>query len=67
MDTAITIDADLLDEVLQVSGGHDRRQVVEEALKNRLDQQKQIDIRKYRGLLHWEGELDALRRAKWLL
>lgn len=61
------IDADLLDEVVQVSGGNDRRHIVEEALRTRLDQQKQIDIRKYRGRLHWEGDLDALRRAKWLL
>ncbi|MDR0569398.1 MAG: type II toxin-antitoxin system VapB family antitoxin [Spirochaetaceae bacterium] len=67
MDTAIMVDEDLLDEVLRVSGGQDRRQMVEETLRNRLAQQKQIDIRKYRGRLHWEGDLDALRRAKWLL
>ncbi|MDR0524861.1 MAG: type II toxin-antitoxin system VapB family antitoxin [Spirochaetaceae bacterium] len=67
MDTAITINADLLDEAMRVSGGTDRRRIVEDALRIMLDQQKQIDIRKYRGCLRWEGELDALRRATWLL
>ncbi|MDR2535353.1 MAG: type II toxin-antitoxin system VapB family antitoxin [Treponema sp.] len=67
MDTAITIDADLLDKALLASGTQDRRKLVEEALRNMVDQKKQTDIRKCRGQLHWEGDLDALRRAKWLL
>ena len=67
METAVTIDAELLREAIQVSGGQPQHQLVEEALKLLIMQKKQNVIRKYRGKLRWEGNLDELRAAKWSL
>jgi Arc/MetJ family transcription regulator len=64
METQVAIDADLLSEAMQSSGSHTQRQVVEEGLKLILSQNRQAEIRNYRGKLHWEGNLDEMRAAR---
>jgi len=65
METAITIDADILNKAMQAANGQTQRQLVEDALRLFAMQNKQADVRKYRGKLQWEGNLDELRTAKW--
>ena len=65
MDTAITIDSDLLNKAMEVTGGQNQRQIVENALRIYVTHNKQNEVRKYRGKLQWEGNLDELRTAKW--
>jgi len=65
METAITIDTDLLNKAMQIAEGQTQKQLVEDALRLFVLQGRQDDLRKYRGKLRWEGDLDELRTAKW--
>ena len=67
METAVVVDVNILNEAMQVAIGQTQRQIVENALKLFAVQNRQIEARKYRGKLQWEGNLDELRTAKWSL
>lgn len=62
MRTNIVIDDKLMDDALKASGLHTKREAVEEGLKALIKLKKQADIRKLRGQLKWEGDLDEMRR-----
>jgi Arc/MetJ family transcription regulator len=62
MRTNIVIDDELMKEVLKLTGLRSKREAVEEGLKALLRLKRQEQIRRYRGKLPWEGDLDALRR-----
>jgi Arc/MetJ family transcription regulator len=61
MRTNIVIDDDLMKEALVVSGMKTKKETVEEALKLFIAQKNQSGIRKLRGKLNWEGDLDTMR------
>ena len=66
METAITVDTDLLNKAMYcVASQQTQRQIVEDALRLYVLKNGQNEARKYRGKLHWEGNLDELRTAKW--
>jgi Arc/MetJ family transcription regulator len=65
METVVAINADILDMAMQAAAGQTQRQLVEDALRLFMLQNKQGEARKYRGKLRWEGSLDELRAAKW--
>jgi len=67
METAVTINSDLLNEAMQAANGKDQRQLVEGALRLLVLQSRQGEVRKYRSKLQWEGNLDELRTSKWSL
>jgi len=67
METAITIDTEILNKAMQAAVGQTQRQLVEDALRLFVLQNKQGEARKYRGKLQWEGNLDELRTTKWSL
>jgi Arc/MetJ family transcription regulator len=62
MRTNIVIDEDLMKQVLKLTGLKTKREAVEQGLKALLRLKQQEQIRKYRGKLHWEGDLDTMRR-----
>lgn len=62
MRTNIVIDEELLKEALAATGLPTKRAVVEEGLRRLVQIKRQEEIRKARGTLHWEGDLDAMRR-----
>ena len=62
MRTNIFIDDNLMKQVLKLTGLKTKRAAVEEGLKTLLRLKQQEQIRKYRGKLHWEGDLDTMRR-----
>jgi Arc/MetJ family transcription regulator len=64
METAVTIDADILNKAMQTAVGQSQRQLVENALRLFALQNRQGEARKYRDSLQWEGNLDELRTAK---
>jgi|UniRef100_A0A7C3E7D9 Arc/MetJ family transcription regulator len=64
MRTNIVIDDNLMNEALLLSGYKTKKETVEEGLKLLIAIKKQSKIRKYRGMLHWEGDLDAMRTDK---
>jgi Arc/MetJ family transcription regulator len=67
METAVTVDIDILNEAMQIANGQTQRQLVENALRFFSIKNRQTEARKYRGKLQWEGNLDELRAAKWSL
>jgi Arc/MetJ family transcription regulator len=67
METAVTVDVEILDKAMQSAGGQTQRQLVENALRLFAVQNRQAEARKYRGKLQWEGNLDELRTARWSL
>jgi len=62
MRTNIVIDEELMKQVLKLTGLKTKRAAVEQGLKMLLRLKQQEQIRKYRGKLHWEGDLDTMRR-----
>lgn len=64
MRTNIEIDDKLMDQAMKAAGTSTKRETVERALELliRIDGQK--STRRLRGKLHWEGDLDAMRRGK---
>ncbi len=64
MRTNIVIDDNLMNEALVISGYKTKREAVEEGLKLLIAMKNQSRIRKYRGMLRWEGDLDAMRTDK---
>jgi len=67
METSVIIDTNILNKAMQSTGAQTQRQLVEDALRLFILQNRQNEVRKYRGKLHWEGNLDELRTAKWSL
>ena len=64
MRTNIVIDDNLMNEALIISGYKTKKETVEEGLKLLIAMRNQSNIRKYRGMLKWEGDLDAMRTDK---
>ena len=64
MRTNIVIDDKLMEEVLRVTGLKTKKEAVERGLRMLLRLGKQTGIRKLRGKLHWEGNLEVMRNDK---
>jgi Arc/MetJ family transcription regulator len=61
MRTNIEIDEKLMTAALRASGARTKREAVELGLRTLVRLSLQSQIRRYRGRLLWEGDLDALR------
>ena len=61
MRTNIVIDDKLMRETLRATGIRTKREAVEQALRTLLRLSKQGEIRRYRGKLNWQGDLNAMR------
>ena len=64
MRTNIVIDDVLMQTAMQLAGLKTKREAVEEGLKALLRLARQEEIRKFRGRLDWQGDLDAMRRDR---
>lgn len=61
MRTSIVIDAKLLKDTMRITGSKTKREVVELGLRTLLRLRKQEAIRRFRGKLNWQGDLDSMR------
>jgi Arc/MetJ family transcription regulator len=61
MRTNIDIDDRLMREAMRTSGARTKRAVVEEALRLLVQTKGQGSIRRLRGKVAWEGDLNASR------
>ena len=61
MCTNIIIDDLLMKEALSITGYKTKKETVEAGLRLLITMKKQSEVRKYRGMLKWEGDLDAMR------
>jgi Arc/MetJ family transcription regulator len=64
--TNIEIDDRLMKQAMRVSGAKTKRETVERALELmvRLDKQEKALLAAH-GKLHWEGDLDTMRRGRF--
>lgn len=61
MRTNIVIDEKLMKETLRLTGLKTKREAVELGLRTIVRLRKQQEIRRFRGKLMWQGDLDAMR------
>lgn len=61
MRTNIVIDEELMKRVLKLTGLRTKREAVDLGLRTVMRLRQQQEIRKFRGRLHWEGDLEAMR------
>jgi Arc/MetJ family transcription regulator len=64
MRTNIVIDDKLMQDALRATGFKTKREAVEQGLRTLVRLRQQEDIRRFRGKLKWEGDLDAMRMDK---
>ena len=62
MRTNIVIDDGLMKDAREISGFRTKKETIESALKLLIKVKSQSMIRKYRGKLKWEGDLESMRR-----
>jgi Arc/MetJ family transcription regulator len=65
MRTNIEIDDDLMQRAMRRSGAPTKKATVEEALRLLVKMHEQTSIRRWRGKVHWEGNLKELRRNRF--
>lgn len=61
MRTNIVIDDKLMRETLRLTGLNTKREAVELGLRTLVRLRRQEQVRRFRGKLEWEGNLDAMR------
>jgi Arc/MetJ family transcription regulator len=64
MRTNIVIDDKLMKDTLRITGLKTKREAVELGLRTLLRLRKQLEIRRFRGKLNWQGDLDSMRLDK---
>jgi Arc/MetJ family transcription regulator len=64
MRTNIVIDDKLMSDALKASGLSTKREAVEQGLKLLVRRGQQQGIRKLRGKVKWEGDLEEMRGGK---
>ena len=64
MRTNIVIDDKLMSDALKASGLSTKKEAVEQGLKLLVRRGQQQDIRKLRGRVKWEGDLEEMRGGK---
>ena len=65
MRTNIVLYDELMAEAQQLSGLPTKKAIVEEALQIMIRHYKQMQVRKLRGKLTWEGNLDEMREDRF--
>lgn len=63
MRTNIVIDNELMDRALRLTGLKTKREVVELALQTLLRLRQQEQVKRFRGKLNWQGDLEAMRNG----
>ncbi len=66
MRTNIDIDDKLMKQAMKATGATTKKAAVEAALLRVVQLKKQEGIKKLRGKVRWEGDLDAMRETRFL-
>ena len=64
MRTNVVIDDALMEDALRATGLSTKREAVELGLRTLVRLNRQAGIRRFRGRLKWEGDLDSMRTDK---
>lgn len=63
MRTNVVIDDKLMAEALKASGAKTKREAVELGLRTLLQLRQQRELKRLKGKIAWQGDLDAMRRG----
>lgn len=63
MRTNIVIDDALMKEVIKLTGAKTKKEAVEMGLRTLVQIKRQERIKRYKGKLTWEGDLDQMRKS----
>ncbi|HEX4758890.1 MAG TPA: type II toxin-antitoxin system VapB family antitoxin [Terracidiphilus sp.] len=66
MRTNIDIDDKLMKQAMKATGAATKKAAVETALRKVVQLKKQEGIKKLRGKVQWEGDLDAMREGRFV-
>jgi Arc/MetJ family transcription regulator len=66
MRTNIEIDDKLMEQAMRSTGAPTKKAVVEEALRMLVRTRAQTSIRRLRGKVKWEGDLEQSRRSRFI-
>lgn len=66
MRTNIVLDNALVEEARQLTGIKTKKELVDEALRTLIRLHRQEELRRLRGKLHWEGDLNEMRSSRFL-
>jgi Arc/MetJ family transcription regulator len=66
MRTNVVIDEELVNRARALTGIKTKREVIHEALLTLIQLRQQEEVRNLRGKLHWEGDLDGMRKGRFL-
>lgn len=64
MRTNIEIDNKLMNDARKAAGLKTKKETVELGLRTLLRLKRQEGIKRFRGMLHWTGDLDDMRTAE---
>ncbi len=64
MRICIVLDEELIQRAMQLTGIETKRGVIEAALRLLIRLHERPEVRALRGKLHWEGDLDELRKTR---
>ena len=64
MRTNIDIDDNLMRQAIRHSGVRTKKATVEAALRLLIDTRSQVGMRRFRGKVKWEGNLEESRRGR---
>lgn len=64
MRTNVVIDDALMEDALRLTGLKTKREAVELGLKTLVRLKKQEEIRRFRGELQWDGDLEEMRKDR---
>lgn len=65
MRTNIVLDDELIERAKKATGLKTKREVVDEALRTLVRLSEQREVRKLRGKLAWEGDLERMRESRF--
>jgi len=64
MRTHLVIDDKLMADALKATGAKTKKEAVELGLRALLQMRRQAEVRRLRGTVQWQGDLDRMRRNK---
>ena len=59
--STVAIDDDLIQDAMDITGLKSKKETIELSLKTLVQLKKQEEIRRFRGKLNWNGDLDEMR------
>lgn len=65
MRTNVVIDDQLMSKALEITGIKTKRAVIEEALRTLIRLRSQKQVRRLRGKIEWDGDLDEMRQGRF--